>query len=523
MLTSRDAFGLVKATPAQRATCRILDGLPLGDLADDRDVIAIMGGREAVEWWHENHHFPREYAEVAGIRTGKTLKLAAVAVRASQRCDVSRLGPGEVPRFSIVSVDMDKARYLLEMLIGHVDASPSLRGLIVGEPKSDSVLLRHPSGRLVQVKVVAGARAGSTLVARWSAGAAFDEGTRMVGAEDGVVNLDDARRAVLGRLLPGAQCIYMGSAWAPFGPMFDMLKKHHGSMGGKPKRDLVTTRAKAWQMNPTNWTPEACADLQRQDPVAHATDVESEFADPESSMFGEQALAAATRALPLELPPNPLWSFSAAMDPAGTGGNAWTLVVATCTGTEQRGEQVTRKDAIALTREWIGEAPDVVLRDAASVLRPYGLTTIWTDQWSADALLVIARQCGLTLIVRELHQKEKFQLYDGARIRIETGTLELSPDQRVADDLKRVRKKVTQEGYRIVLPVTADGRHCDFAPAVILATANPIAPPRPAPLVPGTKAWSDAQDQSMLDAAIKRRERQARKQRSRPLREYLQR
>ncbi len=517
MLTSPDAFALTEATPGQRATCRILDGLSLGELARDPNVIGILGGPEAIEWWEANLHQPLEYCEVAGIRTAKSLKIAAMAVRASQRCDVSRLGPGEVPRFSIVSVDMDKAKVVLDHLIGRVEASPVLKGLLLEEPKADSVLLRHPSGRPVQVKVVAGARAGSTLVARWSAGAAFDEGTRMVGAEDGVVNLDDARKAVIGRMLPGAQVVYMGSAWAPFGPVYDMVK----SNWGKPKRDMVVARAKAWQMNPRHWTPEACEALKRQDPVTYETDVESNFADPESSMFVETALTLATRAEPLELPPNPLWSFTAAMDPAGSGGNAWTLVLATCSRVKSSVTEPIPVTSVALAREWVGEAPDVVLREAAEALKPYGVTMIWTDQWSADALRVIARQFGLQLVVRELYQREKFQLYDGLRLRIETGSLELSPDPRVADDLKRVRKKVTQDGYRIVLPVTADGRHCDFAPSIVLATANPIAPPRPEPLIPGTRPWQEATQTAMLEAAVARSEKKKRQLRGRPLRDYL--
>jgi hypothetical protein len=518
VLTSPEAFGLVTATPGQRATCRVIDGLPLGDLATDPNVISIMGGAEAVAWWEENHHQALEYCEVAGIRTAKSLKIAALAVRASQRCDVSRLGPGEIPRFSIVSVDMDKAKVVLEHLVGRLQESELLRGLMLDEPKSDSVLLRHPSGRPVEVKIVAGARAGSTLVSRWSAGAAFDEGTRMVGAEDGVVNLDDARKAVIGRMLPGAQVVYMGSAWAPFGPVHDMVK----ACWGKPKRDMVVARAKAWQMNPVHWTPEACEALKRQDPIAYETDVESNFADPESSMFAETPLALATRAEPLELPPNELWSFSAAMDPAGSGGNAWTLVLATCPRVKSSVTEPVPVTAVALTREWVGQAPDVVLRETAEALKPYGVTTVWTDQWSADALRVIARQFGLQLVVRELYQKAKFQLYDGLRLRIETGSFELSPDARVSDDLKRVRKKVTQDGYKIVLPVTADGRHCDFAPALVLATANPIEPPKQPALVPGTAMWQKAQQDSFLEAAIAKRAAAARKKpKPRNLRDYL--
>jgi hypothetical protein len=50
----------------------------------------------------------------------------------------------------------------------------------------------------------------------------------MAGQEDGVVNLDDARSAVLGRILPGSQLLYIGSPWAPFGPVYSMVQEFWG-------------------------------------------------------------------------------------------------------------------------------------------------------------------------------------------------------------------------------------------------------------------------------------------------------
>jgi hypothetical protein len=41
-----------------------------------------------------------------------------------------------------------------------------------------------------------------------------------------VVNLDHQRSSVLGRLLPNAQALYIGSPWAPFGPVYDAVTEH---------------------------------------------------------------------------------------------------------------------------------------------------------------------------------------------------------------------------------------------------------------------------------------------------------
>ncbi len=48
LLTHPSAFGLLTASPLQRAICRIADGLPLGELAEHPDVMAAIGGVASV-------------------------------------------------------------------------------------------------------------------------------------------------------------------------------------------------------------------------------------------------------------------------------------------------------------------------------------------------------------------------------------------------------------------------------------------------------------------------------------------
>jgi hypothetical protein len=250
LVTSSAGFGLTTASPLQRAICRIADGRGLGPLAEVPEVRRAIGDVDALP-----RERPAELMILSGIRVGKSLLAAAIAVRASQTCEIGHLGPGEIPRVSVVSLRLDLAEVVFRFIVGNLQAKPALRPLLAEDPTSDSVMLRHPTGRLVEVKVVAGARAGSTLVARWSAGCIFDEAPRMVGAEDGVVNFDHAHDAVIGRLLPGAQIVSIGSPWAPFGPIYDRVQERWG----KPAEDLVIVRAPAYDMNPVTWTPRRCA------------------------------------------------------------------------------------------------------------------------------------------------------------------------------------------------------------------------------------------------------------------------
>jgi hypothetical protein len=473
LLCDPDHFGLVTASPLQRAVCRIADGLPLGELAANADVLAALGCDPSALAAGTR---PLEMLLLAGIRAGKSLLAAALAVRASQTCDLSGLGPGDQARVSVLSLRKDLADVVLSHICGNMLSKPRLRALLVGEPTADGVVVRHPSGREVEIKVVAGARAGATLVARWSAGAIFDEAPRMIGADDGVVNLDDARAAVMGRLLPGAQVFEIGSPWAPFGPIYNMVQEHWG----KPSASLVVLRATSPSMNPVWWTPARVAELREKNYQVYRTDVLGEFAEPESTLYPLAELERATRAEPTERPPEAGAAYSAAMDPA-TRSNAWTFVIA------QRTWEPSRY-VVALARQWKPRpgaplSPAAVMADIAAVCRAYGVGEVRTDGWSSDAIADIARPLGLEVTDSRMTAAEKVDRYECVRTYLAQGELELPPVPEVRADLLSVRKAITQTGLAIKLPNTSDGRHADYAPAVVLAvTALPTtwqgAPPK---------------------------------------------
>jgi hypothetical protein len=324
MLTDKGLFGLVTASPVQRAICRIIDGRPLGLLAHDPDVINAVGGPDAIAALPVDGR-PTEVDLYSGVRVGKSLMAAALACRAALSVDVSGLRSGEVARVSIVSLRTDLAKVVYQHLVGSVLASPHLRTLLVGEPREGDgeIVLRHPSGAAVEIKVVAGARAGSSLVARWSAGVIFDEKPRMLGAgDDAVVNYDDAAGAIEGRLLPGAQIIGIGSPWAPWGPAFEDMQKDFG----KPTRHKVVIRAPAYVLNSTWWTDKRCAELREKNPRAYRTDVLAEFAESAAGVFSQEDVDAL-----LARPPGRLVRMGAPIvvqDAAGAGRDAWSVAVA---------------------------------------------------------------------------------------------------------------------------------------------------------------------------------------------------
>lgn len=474
LLTSPSSFGLITASPLQRAVCRIIDGVPLAELAESPEVKAAIGDIGALPPGR-----PSEVLILSGIRSAKSMIAAATAIRASQTCDLSALGAGETARVSVISLTTDLAHVVFSHIVGNVLARPALRALLIGDPTADAVVLRHPSGRPVEIKVVAGARAGASLVARWSAGCIFDEAPRMVGQEDGVVNYDDCHAAVIGRLLPGAQIISIGSPWAPFGPIYDRVFERQG----KPGPDLVVIRAPAHHMNPVTWTPERIEELRQKNPAVFRTDILGEFSDPEASLFSSAELEAITREGPAILAYVPGQDYGAAMDPA-TRGNAWTLSLVT---KQRDGTKV--KTAIVLARQWVGSkvsplSPDRVLSEIAALCKLYRIEVVTTDQFAADALRDIAERYGIVLRVETITAQRKIDIYQDLQTKIAEQSIELPPDSLVRADLLSVRKRITQNGISIELPKTSDGRHADFAPSVALAAAVPLRDPDPLPTAP---------------------------------------
>lgn len=236
LLTSPQGFGLTSATFLQRAICRVIDGVDTADLLargtdfDRRCLEAAIGCPAAML---PTGGPPTEVIDQEPVRCGKSLRLAALAVARTQTIDVSIVKPGEEgPRVSVLATELDQAKAIR----GHlniISERPALRALRVGDD-ADSVTLRHPSGLLIPIHIIAAKRGGYSLAARWSGSAIFDEAPGWY-STDKIVSLEESRDQALGRLLPGAQCIFAGSKWQPSGYCFNAHTEHFG----KPTAELV--------------------------------------------------------------------------------------------------------------------------------------------------------------------------------------------------------------------------------------------------------------------------------------------
>ena len=478
-MVSNRGFG-VPLSPVQRAICRSMDGVPLGDLWQDPDVRAAFGGTLPPE------KSPFEFWFIAAIRCAKSLMAAARALQISQTCDVSKIRHGEPPRIPVVSVNKDQAKAVFGHLTGTMESRDLLRPLIEGVPTKDTVLIRHPDSTprrkiVVEVMITPMSRAGASLAARWLAGVIFDEAPLMLGNEEGVMNLDDARARVLGRILPGGQILYIGSPWAAQGPAYEAHKRYFGD----PSDDTVVVQAPGWVLHPAYWTPERCEKLKKKNIGAWTTDCAAQFSDGEQVMFKLAAVERNTRKEPGNIPAvvdskGETRDYVAAMDPA-TRGNAWTLVVLTCTGFNPQNSKLRYQVVVA--HQWIGNTADPrrpreVFAEMADILKPYAVNMVHTDQFAVDALKDTAEDSGLSLMETNIASDNRFAMVDTLRVTLEEDCIELPNDRTLRGDLSRTKRRVVPGGVKIIFPRTKDGRHCDYVPSLALALKYPPAPPK---------------------------------------------
>lgn len=492
VLTHHKLFGLTTASNVQRALCRVADGLPLGDLAADEIVVKAFGGQDAVDAldaMSRAHHGlgPKELYVVAAIRCGKSLLSAAIAVKIALTIDLTRLrlGKHDKARVSIISVDRDKAGAVMDHLRSATERDDGwLARYVVKKPKPrpDRVLLRRNDGKLVEIVVAAGRKGGSSLVSRWTVAAVFDEAARMQGQEDGVVNFDDSRKAVIARLglIPGAMLVVVTSPWAARGPIYEAVDKNYGH----PTIHRVVVCAPGPAMNPNTWTPEACEAERLRPDGAYETDVLGLFADPESGWLSAVAVNGNTRSAPAvrARPEGTLmYRYVAAMDP-GVAGNAWTLVIAGVEA-DPSGDEMKDKYHVALCWQKQGRPSEPlrareVFAEMAPTLKAFGISSVYSDRWSGHLLAEIGDLAGVAVDVSQDAPEQTSKNYSDFRTLLLDGRLELAPDPVFRADLLSVRKKLLPGGAIKYAPMlTRDGRHGDYAPAAVLAIARLRAAP----------------------------------------------
>jgi hypothetical protein len=459
--------GVKTATPVQRAIMHVLDGKLVPDeLWDDpwEDFAVRKTFGDA------RPEVTDEVQVLSGVRGLKTVMAVCAAICMTQRVSFpTDLVAGEEPRVNFVSERKDLADAALKYLKGFMRTIPCCRAILVEEPTdgADHVRVRHPSGEVIEIKVVAASRAGATLVSRWCAGMLFDEAPRMASNEDSVRGIEEMLSAVRSRMLPGARIMFVGSPVGRIGPMYKLFQDNFGKVGAS----VTVARAKGPWLNPYWWTPPRIQALKEKDFDTFLTDVEAEFRDVETSFFSSSSIENCMREDLLIVAPERGHKYTCIIDPA-TRRNAWTMGIVDTTDNV--------RFRVCLAMQWMGTptAPlesRAVFREMKPILASYGIETCISDQYAADPLRELALLEGVGLSSVTITSKLKMMMNLALRVRLDSGLIELPPDEKVRDDLVNTRLRINRNGDpSIVLPETADGRHCDYSAMLALLCGSYI-------------------------------------------------
>lgn len=458
--------------------------------------LELAGFPPTSPWWRQTFERwyragTRQLVARVGRRGGKSSSLSRLAVVEGLYGD-HKVPPGDVGTVAIISTRRDEAAKRLRTITAILDALD-----VPYRPMPGPALGVELVGRSVAFQVFAGSIAGVSGFTGIFVLA--DEVAKWIDADTGANPATEVLASVRPTMAtqPNARIVLISS---PMG----MLDAHYDAFEAGDSDFQLVAYAPTWEANPTLTEADTRA-LEPDEATWLREYAAIPQAESEEALLGEMLIDRATREAPLDLPREPGHYYAATIDPA-TRGNAWTLVVAT------RGPDRVRR--IVLTREWTGTravplVPSEVFGEIRSLLKPYGLTWLTSDQFAGDALKDIARQAGLTLTLEPWSAPSKREAYEGLRSMLLDEELELPPDPAVKTDLLGIRKRLTRNGVTYEL-ASQGSRHSDFAPAIAMAAAkvrSVAKAPEPARSV---QEQHDAEKASFLEGLARQRRREER-------------
>lgn len=116
--------------------------------------------------------------------------------------------------------------------------------------------------------------------------------------------------------------------------------------------------------------------------------------------------------------------------------------------------------------------PALIFSTIAGVLRDYGLRSVFSDQYSLEALQFIAQQNGFSIQEVTFSSASKAEIYGNLQALLNQGRLRLLDDAETLNELKMIEKKLSPGGsVQIQAP---DGKHDDMATVIAIAAKEAV-------------------------------------------------
>lgn len=404
---------------------------------------------------------------VFGGRGGKTFLGALRLLHLAFTVPIAHLATGEKAFGYLIAPDLDLSAQGIDYALGAVRRRPELSSCLVASSR-DSLVLRRNKTQLVVLKAKAASGRGRSGRGKNLVGVVLDESAFFLDASY-VVNDEQIFNAVAPRVMPGGQVLVQSTPWGRTG----LLHQLYADNWGRPQTCIAAHASTRKVRSNADQLRKVDAEYKR-DPLNAAREFGAEFLDNTEQFLPSDDVTACARH-DTRLAPNDA-EHAATIDPA-LRSNAFTLAIG-------------RLDAdgrleVALARQWMPEpGKPLRLRDVASdvcaELARYGVTTVTSDGWSGDAIADRFEEHGVALQRLSLSPEDTANAWTDLRQAVERRRISLPGDDQVLKDLRSVRRLVRSGGrLSFDLPVSRDGRHADYAPALLRlsVTAKRLARP----------------------------------------------
>ena len=368
-VTDPQLLGL-NISPAQRTLLKAIYGLRLDK--QELEVFRFCTGRDAPS--------PSGYPEVtvlSGARGGKDSRIAApiVVYEAVFGGHDRRASRGERPVIPLVAQDARASKIAFSYIRDYFEKSPMLSSM-VEDTLASEIILRNGVTITCFPCTLRSLRGWSIPVGVMDEVAFF----RL----EGQANSDEEIQASIRRgmiAFPSTRLIKISTPYMKSGILFDDFARAFG----KNDPDLLVWRASSTLMNPA-LRADRLAREQRLDAKRFAREYEAEFAEDVAAFLVGAWIDAALNTGRFELLPRHGERYLAAVDPSGGGEDAMTLAICHVEHDALLGSRVVQDVMKGWRRPRDGSQLNLegVVTEIASLVKSYGLSTVFGDRYAGD-------------------------------------------------------------------------------------------------------------------------------------------
>ncbi len=356
-----------------------------------------------------------------GRRGGKSQIAALVAVyEAAFRDYTDRLAPGEVATVMVLACDRKQARTVMRYIAGLLHSNPMLERMIHRE-QGESIELTSRTVIEVSTASYRSVRGYSLAcvicdeVAYWRSDSSSNPDREILNA------LRPAMATLGGRL------IALSSPYAKRGELWTTYSRHYGQEG-----PVLVAQADTLTMNPS-LPMQVVYDALSRDFEAAQAEYMAQFRSDLEQFLLRDVIDTAVRTSPLELPYDKAHKYTAFVDPAGGGADEYCLAIGHKEG------DVTVIDVLRARRG----IPADITAEYAELLKSYRIRKVTGDKyagsWPGD-------EFKKHKIEYSPSEKPKSMLYLDLLPGLNSGSVELPPDDRLVNQLIGLERRTSRAG-----------------------------------------------------------------------------